>query len=89
MSMLNSTPSWIGLTQKASECARPILLVAGVFVAGYVTQEANMGCNCGGGAKRTVHQVRRSDGTVKRYATEAEAKAAASQPGATYTKIER
>lgn len=48
-----------------------------------------MGCNCGGGAKHTIHQVTRSDGTVKRYATEAEARAAASQPGSTYTKIER
>lgn len=48
-----------------------------------------MACNCGGGAKKTVHQVRRSDGTVKRYSNETEARAAASQPGATYTKIER
>lgn len=48
-----------------------------------------MACNCGGGQKKVIHQVRRSDGTVKRYATSAEAQAAASQPGSTYTKIER
>lgn len=48
-----------------------------------------MGCNCGGSAKRTIHQVTRADGTVKRYATEAEARAAAAQPGSTYTRIER
>lgn len=48
-----------------------------------------MACNCGGGTKRTIHQVTRPDGTVKRYATEPEARAAASKPGYSYTKIER
>lgn len=48
-----------------------------------------MACNCGGGQKKVIHQVRRPDGTVRRYSTQAEAKAAASQPGASYTKIER
>lgn len=47
-----------------------------------------MGCNCGGGSKRVIHQVRRPDGTVKRYATEAEARAAAAA-GGQYTRIER
>ena len=48
-----------------------------------------MACNCSGGTKRTVHQVKRADGTVRRYATETEARAAATQPGSVYTQITR
>lgn len=48
-----------------------------------------MACgSCGGGA-RIIHQVRRPDGTVKRYATANEARAAASKPGYTYTSFTR
>lgn len=48
-----------------------------------------MACNCGGGAQKTIHQVRRPDGTVKRYSTAAEAKAAAAATGGEYTQITR
>jgi hypothetical protein len=49
-----------------------------------------MGCSrCGGGGGSTVHQVRFPDGTVKRYATAAEAQAAADATGGTYAAVQR
>jgi hypothetical protein len=48
-----------------------------------------MACNCGGGAKKAIHQVRRPDGTVKRYATEAEARAAADATNGEYQQLQR
>lgn len=42
------------------------------------------------GQRQEVHQVRKVDGTVRRYATETEARAAASKaPGAEYQKVSR
>jgi hypothetical protein len=48
-----------------------------------------MACGSCGGSVKVIHQVRRPDGTVKRYATSAEAKAAASKTGYEYTEIRR
>lgn len=48
-----------------------------------------MGCrSCGErGPRRTVHEVRNTDGTVRRYATEVEARAAATASGGVYAPI--
>jgi hypothetical protein len=47
-----------------------------------------VGCNCRGGGS-VVFQVRRPDGTTKRYASEAEAKAAAKSTGGEYQQLRR
>lgn len=45
-----------------------------------------MPCNC---RKRVVYQVVMPDGTIRRYSTEAEARAAATATGGEYQAIER
>jgi hypothetical protein len=47
-----------------------------------------MPCNCGRG-NSVAHRVIRPDGTIKRYATEQEAKAAAEASGGTYRPVSR
>lgn len=47
-----------------------------------------MGCGSCGGGRTLQHRVRFPDGTVRRYATEAEARAVvAKKPGAEYQAV--
>lgn len=49
-----------------------------------------MGCrSCGGGAVTLIYQVRLPNGTVRRYSSEAEAKAAAKASGGEYQRLNR
>ena len=48
-----------------------------------------MPCNCGSSAKVVVHESHRPDGTVKRFLSEAEARADVAASGGTYMQVLR
>lgn len=48
-----------------------------------------MPCNCGTSSKVVVHEFHRSDGTVKRFLSEVEARSDAAAHGGTYMQVLR